>query len=138
MRAMSAAQTGADALVPPFGCDSPRKINSYRGSPAKADTSGTIRPLILPLLSELTLTFCHAGLSNFMLTPPPVEPPPLLVRLPGASHQTTSFTDPPDWVNIVPPTLSTNGLEPGKSTWALPSSSWSPEPSSPEETQIVM
>src|SRR5258708_33030205 len=73
-----------------------------------------------------------------MLTPPPVEPPPLSVRRPGASHQVTSSTDAPVCSNIVPPTLRTNGLEPGKSTWALPSSSWSPDPSSPEAAQIVI
>src|SRR5271167_2624474 len=101
--------------------------------------SGTTRPSMLPGLSDLTRTFCQAGLSNFMLTPPPVEPPPSFsVRWPGASHQVTSFTDAPDCSNMVPPMPSANGLELGKSTWALPSSSWSPDPSSPEETQIVI
>src|SRR5882724_4659464 len=91
-----------------------------------------------PELSDLTRTSCQAGRGNSVLTPPPVAPPPLLVRRPGDSHQVTSFTCLPDFVNMVPPTPSENGLQAGKSTWASPSSIWSPEPSSPEETHVVM
>ena len=69
-----------------------------------------------------------------MLTPPPVEPPPALVRLPGACHHTTSLLP----ATSVPPTASTFGLADGKSICAPPSLTWSPEPSSPDATQTVM
>src|SRR5262249_27737385 len=90
------------------------------------------------LFIEAILTFCQDGRGKTALTPPPVEPPPFGVRRPGASHQVTSLTAEPVPVSMVPPTDRTNGLPLGKSTWALPSSTWSPDPSSPEETQIVM
>jgi hypothetical protein len=93
---------------------------------------------MLPELSEVTLTFCHVGRGKRVLTPPPVAPPPLLVLRPGVSHQVTSFTLVPDVINVVPPTSRVNGLQAGKPTWALPSSIWSPEASSPDETQVVM
>src|SRR6266571_4842096 len=82
--------------------------------------------------------FCHAGRGKIVLTPPPVEPPPFNVLRPGVSHHVTSLTAEPDFLSIVPPTLKTCGLQLGKSVWAPPSSTWSPEPSSPDEMQVVM
>src|SRR5277367_3658748 len=133
IRANREAHTGADALVPPFGADSPSRMSEYNGRPANAATSGTIRPLMDPVLMEGISTVCQDGREKVMLTPPPVAPPPLPVRCPGDSHQTTSWPE-----NIVPPTESTNGLHPGNSTWARLSAMSHPVPSSPEETQIVI
>src|ERR1700722_12764801 len=98
---------------------------------------GATRPSMLPLLSDLILTFCHAGRGKTVLTPPPVAPPPP-DRWPGFSHQVISLTFDPDCFNIVPPTPSAFGLELGKSIWAWLSLIWSPEPSSPDEMQAVM
>src|SRR5271169_5537341 len=99
--------------------------------------SGATRPSMLPELSDLTLTFCQAGRGKTVLTPPPVAPPPPALS-PGDCHQVTSWTLDPDFFSIVPPTPSAFGLELGKSIWAWPSLTWSPEPSSPAETQVVM
>src|SRR5262245_2872421 len=93
---------------------------------------------MLPLLSDLIFTFCQAGRANIVLTPPPVDPPPFPVLRPGVSHQVTSLIALPDCFSIVPPTLNTKGLVLGKSTCAAPSLIWSPEPSSPDEMQVVM
>src|SRR5580698_8823138 len=115
MRAISEAHRGVEALVPPFGWSWPIKIRSYIGSPARAAISGVIRPSMLTEFSDFTFTFWHVGRWKCILTPPPVEPPPLLVLRPGASHQVTSLTRAPEPSNIVPPTASAKGLELGKS-----------------------
>src|SRR5437764_8398244 len=113
-RAISAAHSGVEALVPPFDWGWPTTIRSYMGSPARAATSGTTRPSMPLVLMDLTLTLCHAGRGKTALTPPPLEPPPLLVRRPGASHHTTSFMAFPFWISLVPPTPIALGLELGK------------------------
>jgi len=46
IRASREAQTGADALVPPFGAGCPSRVSEYSSGPANAATSGTIRPLM--------------------------------------------------------------------------------------------
>ena len=81
------------------------------------------------------MTVCQAGRSKTALTPPPVDPPPRTDRSPGAFHHVTSSAGVP--VSMVPPTLRTNGLVAGKFTCALWSSTWSPTPSSPDDTQVV-
>src|SRR5262249_47992065 len=62
---------------------------------------------------------------------------------PAASHGPVAGRVPPHDLfggvpsSMVPPTLRTNGLVAGKFTCALWSSTWSPTPSSPDETQVV-
>src|SRR5580700_9780317 len=93
---------------------------------------------MLGLFSDLTVTVCHCGRLKQTLTPPPPAPPPFEVRSPGASHQTSSVGLAPAPASIVPPTLKTNGLEPGKSTCARPSVISSPDPSSPDEMHTLI
>src|SRR5271163_3458342 len=100
--------------------------------------SGATRPSIGFGLMDLTLTVCQAGRGKTVLTPPPEAPPPWPVLRPGVSHQVTSLTVEAEDFSMVPPTPRVLGLALGKSMWPWPSLIWSPEPSSPEETQIVM
>src|SRR5262249_4316213 len=90
---------------------------------------------MLPWFREGTVTVCQGERSNLVLTPPPVDPPPRTDRSPSAFHHTTSSGGVPS--SIVPPTLRTNELVTEKFTCALWSSTWSPTPSSPDETQVV-
>src|SRR6201992_1522747 len=141
MRASSAAHNGAEALVPPPVVHLPFSTIAYQGGPDSAVTSGTTRPSMLPLLSDLTSTFCHFGRGKRTLTPPPVAPLLRLrfgVRRPGFLCQTRSIHWPSTCFISVPPTASTNGLEAGNAQCAFLSSCWSLLPSSPALTQIVM
>jgi Transposase len=110
-RASSAAHSGVAALVPPFPLwDLPAYEDHFvEGRPASAETSGTTRPSMAPEFNEATFTVLHAGRSNTMLTPPPVEPPPI-ARSPGCSHYTTflGWFESSSWV---PPTANTLDLE---------------------------
>src|SRR5438445_8904214 len=79
---------------------------------------------------------CQGGRAANVLTPPPVLPP-LSARRPSPSFHTMSGCVPPLCGIVVPPTASTYGLPLGKSTYACPSCTPSPEPSSPAATQLV-
>src|SRR5262249_15088818 len=141
MRAINDAQSGADALVPPPVVHLPLSTMAYQGGPASAATSGTTRPSMLFLLTDLTLTSCHFGRSNLVLTPPPVAPLRRLrfaVRRPGFLCHTRSINRPSPCAIWVPPTASTYGLDAGKAQWARSSVCSSLLPSSPELTQTVM
>src|SRR5262249_30625853 len=116
MRAINDAQSGADALVPPPVVHLPLSTMAYQGGPASAATSGTTRPSMLFLLTDLTLTSCHFGRSNLVLTPPPVAPLRRLrfaVRRPGFLCQTRSISWPSLCSIWVPPTATTNGRPAG-------------------------
>ena len=104
---------------------------------ALAETSGTMRPASWPgLTGAMSSPDCQAGRAMRALTPPPVEPP-LSARRPSPSFHARSLRLAPVR-SSVPPTASTNGLEHGKSTCALPSLMPSDEPSSPAATQMVI
>src|SRR6516164_2242531 len=104
---MRHAHNGVAALVPPFPPGLLSITTSYQGEPARAATSGTMRPSIAWGLIEETFTVCQAGRGNFSLTPPPLEPP-LSARRPSPFFQVSSFTmAPPATLNCVPPTPST-------------------------------
>src|ERR1700747_2191975 len=140
MRASSAAHSGAEALVPPPVVHLPSRTIAYQGGPDRAVTSGTTRPSMLPLLSDLTLTSCHFGRGKRTLTPPPVAPLRRLrfgVRRPGLLCQTRSISCPSRCSIWVPPTASTNGLDAGNAQWARPSFCSSLLPSSPALAQMV-
>ena len=68
--------------------------------------------------------------------PPPLAPPPAFWIEPLFQTVSPCSVVPETW-RLVPPQARTQGLAAGKSTCALPSSSWSREPSSPEAAQIV-
>src|SRR5579862_247538 len=75
---MNPAHSGATALVPPMGSDSPSTITAYpvAGS-ASPETSGTPLPTRPPGLEDggtLELV-CQVGRSKTSLIPPPVAPP---------------------------------------------------------------
>src|SRR5579864_2828010 len=117
MRAHSAAQSGATALVPPITVDTPSTRTAYpvvgEASPA---TSGIPRPLKPAVGEGGTPAFaCHDGNGNCWLIPPPVAPSP------GSFHTTSLMMSVPDDDSRVPPHPSAKGLEAGKSTWGRPS-----------------
>src|SRR5439155_5156708 len=107
-RAISAAQSGATALVPPItsALPSTRTWSPVSGSALPA-TSGTPRPAMPLGALGTAMLCCQEGNGNTWLTPPPVAPSLTLV-----SFHTTSLTiEPPRAVSLVPPHASTDGLE---------------------------
>src|SRR5215467_3891497 len=135
-RQMSAAHSGATALVPPTTVDCPSTSTRYpvAGSALPA-TSGTPRPARpVPARPGTPAEACQAGRPNVSLTPPPVAPPW------APSFQTVSADSAPVAVftrRLVPPQASACGLDAGKSAWDLPSLTRSPLPLSPAAAVTV-
>src|SRR5215467_12199657 len=129
-RQMSAAHSGATALVPPTTMDCPSTSTWYpvAGSALPA-TSGTPRPdRPVPVWPGTPAVACQPGRPNVSLTPPPVAPPW------DPSFQTVSADTTPVAVftrRLVPPQASACGLAAGKSAWDFPSGARSPLPLSP-------
>src|SRR5580698_6231493 len=119
-RAISAAHSGATALVPPTTCGCPSAMIWYpvSGSAFPA-TSGTPRPAAceVPAETGTPAVACHEGTGKASLTPPPPAPPP------DPSFHTVSDEMTPAAVatRLVPPQASACGDEAGKSTCGCPS-----------------
>src|ERR1700749_2196556 len=136
IRVMSAAHSGATALVPPTTVDVPPMIPwspvSGEASPATSGTPRLVSAAFPPEVRVALSPFCQTGTANTALTPPPPAPP-----WSPSFHTTSSATPFAFAVRLVPPHASTYGLDAGKSTWFLPS--WAPslEPLSPDATHTV-
>src|ERR1700729_283797 len=131
---MSAAHSGATALVPPITCACPSTRTSYpvSGSALPA-TSGTPRPLCPLGAFGTPAACCHAGSANSTLTPPPVAPSPLAVSF----HTTSAVMAGPGEPSRGPPPASGWGLDEGKPTGGVLPLSPSLEPLSPQATVTV-
>src|SRR5215469_6290321 len=134
-RAVSAASSGATALVPPITVRFPSTRTWYpvAGSALPA-TSGTPRPGVPAGLAGTPAVACHAGRGNVTLTPPPVAPPPA-----PWFHTFSDVMTPVDGCarRLVPPQASACGLEAGKSVCGLPSLAPSLLPLSPAAAVTV-
>src|SRR6266851_2675879 len=135
-RQMSAAHSGATALVPPTTTDCPSTRTWYpvAGSALPA-TSGTPRPAWPdPAWPGTPAGACQPGRPNVSLTPPPVAPPPdpLFHTVSADTAPVAGFTR-----RLVPPQASTCGLDAGKSACAFPSLTRSPLPLSPAAAVTV-
>src|SRR5580658_431953 len=134
MRAISAAQRGATALVPPITLDDPSTRTWYPvvGSASPA-TSGTPRPTNpFGALGTFSPAW-NVGKANSSLTPPPVAPSPL-----ASSFQTVSWEiAPPESSSRVPPQAITAGLDAGKSTLSPAAGPPSSAPLSPAAASTV-
>src|SRR5579862_7609270 len=137
-RAMSAAHSGATALVPPTTCDLPPDMIRYPvvGS-ALPETSGTPRPAEEPpALTGTPALACQLGTGNWAEPPPPPAPSFVAVSF----HTTSELTTPVEGSarSLVPPHPSACGLDAGKSQWTWPSLTASPLPLSPAATHTVI
>src|SRR5579863_9724976 len=132
--AISPAQSGATALVPPITPDCPSTSVTYPvvGS-ASPETSGTPRPPFGLAGDGTFAPLCQLGKGKTSLTPPPVAPS----LLASSFHAVSLVILPPAACKVVPPQASTLGLDAGKSTWFDPSLTPSVEPLSPLAIQTV-